>query len=69
MIAIYRRIENTLNTEKKQFYKKKKFIPDSKKKNEDEKFDIEKWIKQHQNIEIPKRGKKNSLGDKKNKRR
>lgn len=39
------------------------------KKQEEEKFDVEKWIKQHQNIEIPKRGKKNSLGDKKNKRR
>lgn len=39
------------------------------KKQEEEKFDIEKWIKQHQNIEIPRRGKKNSLGDKKNKRR
>ena len=38
-------------------------------KKEDEKFDVEKWIKQHQNIEKPKRGKKNSLGDKKNKRR
>ena len=39
------------------------------KKPEEEKFDVERWIKQHQNIEIPKRGKKNSLGDKKNKRR
>lgn len=39
------------------------------KKLEEEKFDVEKWIKQHQNIEVPKRGKKNSLGDKKNKRR
>lgn len=39
------------------------------KKQEEEKFDIEKWIKQHQNIEQPKRSKKNSLGDKKNKRR
>ena len=36
---------------------------------EEEKFDVEKWIKQQQNIEQPKRGKKNSLGDKKNKRR
>ena len=34
-------------------------------KKEEEKFDVEKWIKQHQNIEQPKRGKKNSLGDKK----
>lgn len=39
------------------------------KKQEEEKFDVEKWIKQHQNIEQPKRSKKNSLGDKKNKRR
>ena len=38
-------------------------------KKEEEKFDVEKWIKQHQNIEQPNRGKKNSLGDKKNKRR
>ena len=38
-------------------------------KKEEEKFDVEKWIKQHQNIELPKRSKKNSLGDKKNKRR
>ena len=29
----------------------------------------EKWLKQHQNTETPKRGKRNSLGDKKNKRR
>ena len=34
-------------------------------KKEEEKFDVEKWIKQHQNIELPKRSKKNSLGDKK----
>lgn len=40
------------------------------KKPEEEKFDVEKWIKQHQNIEIPRRGKKNSLGDyKKGKRK
>lgn len=39
------------------------------KKKEEEKFDVEKWLKQHSNIEYPKRGKKNSLGDKKNKRR
>lgn len=38
-------------------------------KKKEEKFDIDKWLKQHQNIEAPKRGKKNSLGDKKNKRR
>lgn len=48
---------------------KKKFNPNFKKKQEEEKFDIEKWLKQHQNVEAPKRGKKNSLGDKKNKRR
>lgn len=46
-------------------YKKKPFI-----KKEDEKFDVEKWLKQHSNIEYPKRGKKNSLGDyKKGKRK
>jgi hypothetical protein len=38
-------------------------------KKKEEKFDVEKWIKQHQNIEYPKRGKKNTLEDKKNKRR
>lgn len=48
---------------------KKKFNLKLKKAQEKEKFDVEKWIKQHQNIETPKRGKKNSLGDKKNKRR
>lgn len=48
---------------------KKKFNPNFKKKQEDEKFDVEKWLKQHQNIEAPRRSKKNSLGDKKNKRR
>lgn len=41
-------------------FKKKPF-----KKKEEEKFDVDKWLKQHQNIETPKRGKKNSLGDKK----
>lgn len=35
------------------------------KKQEEEKFDVEKWLKKHSNIEYPKRGKKNSLGDKK----
>lgn len=50
--------------------KKPNFKKPYKKKEEDEKFDIEKWIKQHSNIEYPKRGKKNSLGEyKKNKRR
>ena len=39
-----------------------------KKKTGEEKFNVEKWIKQHSNIEYPRRGKKNSLGDKKNKR-
>ena len=48
---------------------KKKFNPNFKKRQEDEKFDVEKWLKQHQNIETSRRGKKNSLGDKKNKRR
>lgn len=38
-------------------------------KKEQEKFDVEKWLKRNSNIEYPKRGKKNSLGDKKNKRR
>lgn len=50
-------------------FKPKKFNPKFKKKQEDEKFDVEKWLKQHQNMETPRRGKKNSLGDKKNKRR
>ena len=58
-----------MNTEKKPYYKKKKFNPNFKKKQKEEKFDVEKWLKQHQNIETPGRGKKNSLGDKKNKRR
>ena len=51
--------------QRKNNYKKRPF----KKKEEDKKFDVEKWIKQHSNIEYPKRGKKKSLGDKKNKRR
>ena len=50
-------------------FKPKKFNPKFKKKQEEEKFDVEKWLKQHQNMETPRRGKKNSLGDKKNKRR
>jgi hypothetical protein len=63
-----------LDTVKKTNYnqlksKPKRFNPKFKKKQEEEKFDIEKWLKQHQNVETPKRGKKNSLGDKKNKRR
>ncbi len=45
-------------------YKKRPF------KKKDEPFNVERWIKQHQNIEYPKRGKKNRLGeDKKNKRK
>lgn len=48
-------------------YKKKPYY--NKEKKKDEPFDIEKWFKQNQNIEHPRRGKKNSLGDKKNKRR
>lgn len=51
-------------TYKRNNFKKKPF-----KRKEDEPFDVEKWLKQHSNIEYPKRGKKNSLGDKKNKRR
>ena len=54
---------------KKQYDKKKKYNPNIKKKKQEEKFDVEKWIKQHSNIEYPKRSKANSLGDKKNKRR
>ena len=55
---------------KKPYNKKKKYDPNfKKKKQEEEKFDVEKWIKQHNNIEYPKRSKANSLGDKKNKRR
>lgn len=49
--------------EQRKNYKKRPY------KKKDEKFDVEKWIRQHSNIEYPKRGKKNSLGDKKNKRR
>jgi hypothetical protein len=49
--------------EQRKNFKKKPY------KKREEKFDVERWIKQHQNIEYPKRGKKNSLGDKKNKRR
>lgn len=50
-------------------YQYKKNYKKPFKKKEEEKFDVEKWIKQHQNVEYPSRGKKNSLGDKKNKRR
>lgn len=48
---------------------RKKFNYKEHEKKQEEKFDVEKWLKQHSNIEYPKRGKKNSLGDKKNKRR
>ena len=44
-----------MDTEKKPYYKKKKFNPNFKKKQEEEKFDVEKWIKQHQNVETPRR--------------
>lgn len=30
--------------------------------------DIDRWLKQHSNLEKPRRGKKNSLGDKKKRR-
>lgn len=53
---------------KKPYNKKKKYDLNFKKKKEEEKFDVEKWIKQHSNIEYPKRGKKNTLKDKKRKR-
>lgn len=54
----------TSNKKAYNYKNKNKYI-----KKEEEKFDVEKWIKQHQNIEQSKRGKKNSLGNKKNKRR
>lgn len=57
-----------METNKKPYHKKKQYNPNFKKKQEDEKFDVGKWLKQHSNIEYPKRGKANSLGDKKNKR-
>lgn len=51
-------------------YQYKKNYKKPFKKKEEEKFDVEKWIKQHQNVEYPKRGRKNSLGDyKKGKRK
>ena len=52
--------------EKKSYFKKKKPNPGFKKK-EEEKFDVEKWLKQHPGPEPLRRGKKNTL-DKKNKR-
>ena len=54
---------------KKTYKPKKDFNKKPFNKKEEEKIDVDKWLKQHQNIEAPKRGKKNSLGDKKNKRR
>ena len=51
--------------EQRKNFKKKPF----KKWEDNKKFDVERWLKQHANIEYPKRGKKNSLDDKKNKRR
>lgn len=46
-------------------YKGKKPFKKRPYEKKEEKFDVEKWLKQNQNIEYPKRGKKNSLGDKK----
>lgn len=37
-------------------------------KPKEEKFDVEKWIRQHQNIEYPKRGKKNTVDKDRRKR-
>ena len=50
-----------------QEFKKKKPFRKEFKKREEEKFDVEKWLKQHPGPEPLKRGKKNTL-DKKNKR-
>lgn len=51
-------------------YQHKKNYKKPFKRKEEEKFDVEKWIKQHSNIEYPKRGRKNSLGEyKKGKRK
>ena len=55
-----------MNTEKKPYFKKKKPNVGFKKK-EEEKFDVEKWLKQNPGPEPLRRGKKNTL-DKKNKR-
>jgi hypothetical protein len=68
LTVIYRRNEIILNGERKPYNKKKQYNPNYKKKKEEEKFDVEKWLKQHSNIEYPKRGKKNTLEDKKRKR-
>lgn len=47
-------------------YKKKPYYQ----KKKEEPFDVGKWIKQNQNTERPRRGRKNSLGDyKKGKRK
>ena len=34
----------------------------------EEKFDVEKWLRQHKNVEYPKRGKKNTLDKDRRKR-
>ena len=52
---------------KKPYNKKKKYDSNFKKKKQEEKFDVEKWIKQHSNIEYPKRSKANSLEEYKKK--
>lgn len=59
-----------IKKDEEQGYKKKPYKKGYKKdwKPKEEKFDIEKWIKQHQNIEYPKRGKKNTLDSGRRKR-
>lgn len=57
--------------EKPKFGDKKKPYKKGYKKDwkpKEEKFDIEKWIKQHQNVEYPKRGKKNTIDKDRRKR-
>ena len=46
---------------KKPYKPKKDFKKKPFKKKEEEKFDVDKWLKQHQNIERPRRSKKNTL--------
>ena len=58
-----RRFDNKKPYGKKPFDKRKPFKP------KEEKFDIEKWIKKNLTAEQPKRGRRNSLEGKKNKRR
>ena len=48
---------------------KKNYKKPFKKKEEEKKFDVERWLKQHSNIEKTKRGKNYSKKKKKNKRR